>query len=191
MTFLEDEDIKNIEISDYIISDIRLDGINIDNCCFKNVQFIDCTLENLIISNSNFRNCLFVNCNIASIINSSFISCKLNGLNTSSLSIIKRSKFLGCDLQSSNIVNCTIKDTLFEECRFDDGKFYKCVFTNSEITNCRMMNFENYRTSLAGIDLSGCLIDGARFNVEDLKGAKCSMEQAIGIMIKLEIMVVE
>lgn len=48
---------------------------------------------------------------------------------------------------------------------------------------CRLSGAEFFRTSLKGIDLSGCAIDGlvVSENLSELKGAKISPEQGMDV----------
>ncbi len=191
MVFQEDEDIKHLELTDTVIRNIQLSNINIDHCIFKNVQFIDCTFTDIIISHSEFVNCLFVNLNIESILNTKFIHCKIQGLTTNELSIIKDSQFLGCSMSFSSIGDCNIKGTLFDDCNLDDSKFYRCKLIKTEIKLCSMERFENYCTSLNNINLSTCNLVDAKFKIDDLNGASCSIEQVVAIAKMLGIRVVD
>lgn len=88
---------------------------------------------------------------------------------------------------------CTLlrcKNVLFKECTFTSTDFYKSQFTNVEFLNSELIEAQMHETSLKGIDLTSCSIDGIGLNIEDLKGCIVGPEQLmcfanlLGVILK-------
>ncbi|MCM1523659.1 MAG: pentapeptide repeat-containing protein [Ruminococcus sp.] len=161
-------------------------------CC----SFSGCRLENSVLSQGYFNTAEFVNCD-------------LSGADLGQ-SAFRSVKFIGCRLTGTMLAECSFDTCLFEKCTgkytvFAASKFKKCAFTECVLPEVTFTSAE-FRQSffndsgfskgdlthakMAGMDLSGCAIDGARLSLGEIRGITVNYEQAIMIAEMLGVKVI-
>lgn len=187
----EEFDIENMCFEHTQQEKILCDKLEFKSCHFKNIKSIQSTFTNVYFINCIFENCDFSNTNFSE-------------------SNFHITAFLNCNLVGSNFSECHFQDTLIKDssCRygnfsfsnFKDSSFHTCNLSNSSMQEntflrfcfeeCNLSYTNFFKTSLATIDLSSCIIDGIVANQSDLKGVIVDMYQAVeltklfGIVIK-------
>lgn len=147
-------------------------------CDFSGSSFFDTSFTNCDFSNSRFSGCYFKNC--------SMNGCKGDGCDFS------QSTFIASVLEKGtycygNFSNTLWKDSSIVQAKFcmaylSDSKFKKLKFDQVDLTRA-----EFFHTSLKGVDLSGCLIEGITVSesFSELRGLKIDASQALDIALLL------
>lgn len=156
---------KNVDFSDYPISDI-----NLIDCVFESCDLSNSYINQKLLLRVTFNNCLLVGANIieSSIKNVTFSECNMDYINIAS------------EYKNVNLNSCMLRYSRLFENKLDNVMFDKCDLSNSEI----------YKTKLKGIDLSSCIIDDISSDISSVVGVTVdysgmvSIAKVLGINIK-------
>lgn len=151
-----------------------------DTVIFKNLKMNDNKLER-----SEFIDCIFYNCDITNnyFESSTFIRCefhdsKLDGSHfiDSYLSDIYFKSVLGKFL---DISNCKIKIFEIVDSSIEESSWFTNNMKDVSFINVSLTKSDFYQTKLDKIDLSTSNIEGMKIDLDGIKGASISKEQAI------------
>jgi uncharacterized protein YjbI with pentapeptide repeats len=163
-------------------------GCIFDHCLLSGVQLkraslTDCTFKGCDLSNAKAHGTWWVGCSLR--------SCRLDGIELVE-ALLRGCSFDGCSaiyanlgkaiLERTSIVDSRCKEAFVQEARLKRVTFDAVDLTRADF----------FRTSLKGVDLSGCTIDGISVSEDfhELKGAKVSPEQAVGLAMLLGVTIV-
>ena len=136
---------------------------------------------------------MFVSCDFADgfFRNCKISECKAEGNNFHACHI-RDTVFSGCNMRYSGfnknvwervkLENCNFSDTALSELKLKTPVFAKTDFTHADF----------FKTSLKGIDLSGCEINGIAVSdtLYELRGVKITSEQAVNVAQMLGVKIV-
>jgi uncharacterized protein YjbI with pentapeptide repeats len=176
----------------------KLMGFDISNIEFENVQFIKCDFKKCNFSRSRFYDVDFVNCNISlSDFSKTFLK-KIRMLESNAVggnfieSLIKEVEITNSILDYSNFSNSSFDNCVFDNCKFNESYFAESKIKKLKLTKVTFTGADFFKTSLKGIDLSDCIIDGIKIsaNFSELKGSKINSQQAIELVRVFDIEIV-
>ncbi|MDD3486314.1 MAG: pentapeptide repeat-containing protein, partial [Atopobiaceae bacterium] len=103
----------------------------------------------------------------------------------------------GCSLDGCSAVYANLGKTILERTSITDSRCKEAFVQEARLKHTRLdgvdlTRADFFRTSLKGVDLSGCTIDGISVSEDfrELKGAKVSPEQAVGLAMLLGVTIV-
>jgi len=186
----------NNKLEDSLVEDVVIERLynlklSFDSCVFRNVVFIDCDLKKIDLLDVIFENCDFSNCifSDSSIYRVEFKNCKLLGTRLEDSffknvlfenSMARYSNFSYSKFSGVNIVQSDFSEAVFQEIKnekfaVDQVELNRAIFTGSKLKN---------------LDISSSSVEDIDVRIEDIRGVKCSVAQALdftrfmGIKIK-------
>ena len=163
--------------------DVKFEKCRFENCDFSGSSFYDTRFAQCDFSNCKFRDCYFKN--------TQFQDCKGNGSDfcrgTFVMSTIEKGSYHYVNCGDSSWDSCRFLECDFREAFFSEVKFKRTTFGNVDFTKV-----DFFKTTLKGIDLSDCIIDGISVSdtLNELKGVKINAMQAIEVVRLLGIKLV-
>lgn len=169
----------HLEIKQTVFRGCRFTSCNFSETSFTNVQFIDCDFSNSGFSDTYFKCC-------------SFQKCKAVGAD-----------FYGSRINHVTFSECNFMGTGFDAAHMSFVKMQNIDFTEAGFSKCRFANFwaddvcfckaNFFKTSLKDIDFSTCDIEEIVLSdtMEELKGVKVHLAQAVALAKRLGIVVKE
>ncbi|ULQ59547.1 pentapeptide repeat-containing protein [Brucepastera parasyntrophica] len=185
--------INNIAFENEELSEVDASGIE-----FENVQFIKCDLKKCDFSRSRFYDVDFENCNI-SLSNFSktfWKKVKIAESNAAGAqfidSLIKETKITNSIFDYSNFANSAFTNCVFDNCKFNESYFSESKIKKLQLKKVTFIGTDFFKTSLRGIDLSDCIIDGIKISADffELKGSKINSQQALELVKVFDIEIV-
>lgn len=157
----------------------------------KNAYFNGCLIENCRFNASDFSGATFINCRLK---NCDFSNCTMDGGYFKQCEI-KNVKAMGISLPGSVFQDTLISDSNWEMCdlqrskaknwRLENVKMDCAIVSQVDLKNVEMekvslMKANFFSTSLAGLNLSSCDIDGLQVSMDghELKGVRVNVYQA-------------
>lgn len=147
---------------------------------YKKMTFVDCLFDQCDLSNVLLNESLFYRIR--------FENCKGTG------SILRKSK-----LKFVSFTKCTFSLSDFSECSFEQVRFIDCNFSESAFQNLKQVGFltqkvdftqaDFYESTLSGMDVCSCTLDGIRISPQRLKGLTVDADQAIALAVLLGVKV--
>lgn len=183
----------------------------IEGLLFSDLRFENSELYDLHVSESAFLHCSFSG---SRLINGNYIDVSFSGCDFSNCDLSKtafrRVSFIQCKLMGTDLINCFIKDVRFTDCQMEyvnfaetkllQSGFFTCRMAQSRFNACRLealfcdaeltLAAFNY-TSLSGIDLTNCAIDGLQVTLPDLRGLRVSAIQAVELAKLLGLTIID
>lgn len=184
------------------------EGIDCSNMELNAIEFDGCTFNRCSFNEATFRHCRFVDCE--------FNHCNLSLMNVdySSFSDVSfnDSKVIGVDWTRASwqrlVFNAPIK---FKECLLNDSSFYGLVLNEILIENCKAIHVEFgeadlsaasfintdllhstfSQTNISGADFSGATNYTIDIYNNNIKNAKFSRFESIGLLESLDIELVD
>ncbi len=180
---------ENENICDEIFEGELLTGENMSQIEFERVQFVKCKFEHCNFDHAAFYHGRFVNCD--------FSNCSFAGSYWKKMQIAG-SKGNGAGLREAVFKECRIEESLFDYADFSQSAWEACMIGHSKFresfwteVKLKKVNFQTvdftrsdfFKTRLAGIDFSGCIIDGIQISAGfgELRGIKIGLEQAVSL----------
>jgi uncharacterized protein YjbI with pentapeptide repeats len=165
-----------LDLSDSWFSHIAFDHgwfdrTNFRDCSFVNVMFLSCDLSESIFGGSHFKGC-------------TFSGCKFLGSSFSDV-VLQECRFADCIFNYGTWDKSRLKKEVeFSSCSFKNAGFTSIVFSvPPTFHTCDFTEATFTGTSLKGIDLSACSLDGiiVSDNFKELRGLKISHDQAVAM----------
>jgi uncharacterized protein YjbI with pentapeptide repeats len=163
-----------------------------DNCTFEN-----CNFENVHASNIQFVECEFINCNFSNAIvkNSAFkdvqfANCKLIGVKFNECDpFLLQMNFNNCQLNFASFYQLKIPKTQFINCNLEEVDFAESKLQEVVFNECNLKNAIFDQTDLQKSDFRTALYFSINPGENQLKGAKFSKDNLIGLLQKYQIVI--
>lgn len=184
----EEKDIKGLRITGAALngnfSRIGFTKVIFDHCRlsgsdFSNCDFIDVSFESCDLSGCRFREGFFQRV--------SFHQVKAVGTG------FGEAVFKNLTIKESNLSYASFAKSKFERANISaelqDASFAECRLKSFEFENSDLTRADFFKTSLKGLDLRSCRIDGIVLSdsLSELRGAVVDMYQAAALALKLGI----
>lgn len=173
-------------IEDYTAEGERVEAVDLTSIEFIRDSFTDCIFENCDFSKAYFTKtqfikCTFTNCTFKSTyFRDAFLTeCKADrcdfGESFFKGTVIEKGSYCYANFERNTLEQCRISGA-YRYAIFSEVKLKKTVFNSADLSNT-----DFFRTSLKGVDLTDCDIDGIMLSdkFSEIKGAKINTEQAI------------
>ena len=98
--------------------------------------------------------------------------------------------FADCRADYLNLSESKLDHVLLERCRLTEAAMESMTLRSPEFTDCDLTRTNLYRTSLKGIDMRTCTLEGLMVNLPDLRGMIVTPVQAavlaslLGLIVK-------
>jgi uncharacterized protein YjbI with pentapeptide repeats len=193
-TAMEDDS----SIENMIFENEELDEADFSSIEFEKVKFINCSFKKCNFSRSRFYHTEFINCNL-SLSDFSKTFWKKVMISESNVvggrfleSLMKETKIIKSILDYANFYHAVIDNCIIENCKCIESSFAETKLKKLTLKEIIFTGTDFFKTSLRGIDLSHCIIDGIKISADlfELKGATLSAEQAIELIRVFDIEVV-
>lgn len=168
---------------------------SLEKADYENCQFTSCTFKEQDLSGYTFTECEFEACDLsmAKVIDTAFrdvqfVDCKILGLRLESCnSFLLSFEFTDCVLNFSSFYGLNLKETRFNNCKLHDVDFVESNLKGSVFDSCDLKGamFEN--TTLEKADLRTSQGFSINPEINTLRQAKFSKENALGLLGKYNI----
>lgn len=169
----------HIEVKQTVFRGCRFTGCDFSEASFINVQFVDCDFSNSNFSDAYFKCCSFRKCKA---VGADFYGSRINHVT-----------FSECNFMGTGFDAAYMSFVKMENMDFTEAGFSKCRFANFWADNVCFCKVNFFKTSLKDIDFSTCDIEEIVLSdtMEELKGAKVHLAQAVALAKRLGIVVKE
>ena len=169
----------HLEVKQTVFRGCRFTGCDFSEASFINVQFVDCDFSNSNFSDAYFKCCSFRKCKA---VGADFYGSRINHVT-----------FSECNFMGTGFDAAYMSFVKMENVDFTEAGFSKCRFANFWADNVCFCKVNFFKTSLKDIDFSTCDIEEIVLSdtMEELKGAKVHLAQAVALAKRLGIVVKE
>ena len=167
--------------------DSKLVGISevteFNECVFKDLSFIDVELTKITMVDVRFENCDFSNVDLGdrSFFRVEFKNCKMIGVDFTKVHFYD-CLFEGSNASYSNFSEVKFKNSEIIDSNFMESRFQAVEFSSLYLESVDFTRLEVIQSSLKGLNLCDCVIDGIRADLNSLRGVKVSSYQAIDLI---------
>lgn len=171
----------------------------IQNMCFTDCEFYNCTIHEIALVGCNFSSCRFYNCTVLNVefqdtdmLNCEFYQCMLVGINWDSLKpryhgSLPFSVLQVCELRYNIFTRLKLKEFSFRESNLEGSCFVDCNLQGAIFTECNLTDtsfVKNNLTKANFLDVLNC-----RVNIYEniIKNAKFSYLDAIALLTEIGI----
>ncbi|MEG1471625.1 MAG: pentapeptide repeat-containing protein [Clostridia bacterium] len=154
---------------------LEFSGCVFEHCIFepqsvKRISFVDCVFQKCELSNAKFDNATFQR--------TYFDNCRMTGVEFTRGTMMNVA-FVECMLDYLSVAETKLDRVSFSDCRMRQSlwssvKLQKATFQNADLIQTQWM-----RTSLAGLDMTSCEIEGWTIDLFDLRGLTVTAVQAV------------
>lgn len=167
-----------------------------NHCYFEKIEFTDAHFENISCYDVVFKNCDFSNViwnqdttfTGPAIHSVTFDNCKMVGTDFGMCSL-KKVKFQNCVGRYVNFSFATLKEVTIDSCSFYNMILQDTTCKKLILKECELEALEILHTSLYGVDFTTDQIDGMKTDLESIRGAIVSSNQALSLSQLLGIVV--
>ncbi len=164
---------------------------------FEKCVFTNCDFSNAVFASSKFIDCVFNGCNLSMVklkncqLNDvAFKDCKILGVNFSDcIDFLFTVKFENCILNYSIFSKKKMHKTAFINSSLTHVDFTSCDLTKSIFTNTDLLNTVFNSTNLKEVDFSSAFNININPETNQIKKAKFSVNGALGLLNKYDIVV--
>ena len=192
---LVDADVKRNVVYGYYFDDetiqhLTINGVEVSGCMFMNCRFQDCLFEGVSFINCYFKNCdlSFMNMHQGSFTCCEIVESKLTGLNLS-FGVLNNVLIRTTGCRYVNLTESRISVTKFVSCDMTSTNVDKARLKESEFVQCDLSGMNVCGTSLEGMNLRGNRLNNLVFNGGELQGATVDSAQAIGLVRQIGVKV--
>jgi fluoroquinolone resistance protein len=179
-------------------SGARLAGKEFDGC-----TFVDCNLSDATFDGCRLVECSFLRCNLSlarfdtsRLLDVAFEACKLVGIDWTraawpALELASPLKLVQCIATDSSFFGLSLNEIVMRECKAHDVDFREGSFCEADFSQTDFLNSLFNRTNLTGADFTGA--SNYRIDVfsNEIRRAKFSRDEAIGLLVGLDIELVD
>ena len=165
---------------------LRLEGGEVNGILFEDCLFTDCRLEGVALRGCRFTGCHFRGCRLGGLkadnvqaMGNSFEGCVVLGLDWSAL-LDPRKQDLGF-LPFDSFARCDLAGSFFEGCRLSGADFSGCPLRGASFSHCDLTGADFRRAQEYSFSTEG----------NQVKGAKFSMPEAVGLLYGLGLQIEE
>ena len=147
------------------VESVTIDGTTIDATDHGTVELLDCELSGATLETGGSSR--FV------IVDSFLTGCDLS---RARIETVRGARLVDCKLAGTDLSQSTLRDACFERCSFSYTNLRMATLERVAFDACRLDEADLYRAgledvSVAGSTLHSVIIDAARFQRVDLRGA--------------------
>jgi fluoroquinolone resistance protein len=188
----------NVEFNDIQFIKDELEEVEFDNCSFKNCDFNGTTFKHC-----KFIDCHFFQCNLSNVkvgysrFNEVFFDhCKMLGIDWTratwpNLALASPLKFSHCILNDSSFHGLKLTELQLESCKLQDVDFREGNFSQGNFSNSDFSYSLFNRTQLVETDFTDACNYNIDIHLNNIKQGKFSRDQAINLLIGLDIELVD
>lgn len=156
------------------LEQMTFDHCRFVECDFTKAGFYECRFVGCDFSNLPFRESYWKQCTVT--------GCKGDGADFS-MAVLRLGEIRDSSLCYANFFEAALEEMLFQDTRCRSAGFQKVKWKKVRLEKVVLSGAEFFRTSLKGVDLSDCEIDGITLSesLAELKGAKIGAHQAVDI----------
>ncbi len=174
----QDYSSNNIPKASYencIFDNCNFANANLTNTTFSECEFIDCDLSNANVTQTVFKETFFKS--------SKLLGVKFHSCNTFLLSFT----FEHCTLDYASFYKLKMKNTLFNHCNMVEVDFSEANLNTSIFYECDLRNATFNNTELEKVDLITAINFSIDPSINNIKNAKFSKENIVGLLTKYKI----
>lgn len=188
---------ENRTLEGILVEGATLVGADLSELVVRGAHFVRCRFLNCSLGGADFTDVVCEGCDWSgSRMPRSFWQravwndCKGTGADLSGASF-RDIRFTGCRLDYGNFSACTFRDCAFSGCDLKGAYLRECRVKNLALEKCQIVETSFFRTSLAGLDLTTCRLEGIIISQggEELKGVIVDPFQAVELAKRLGIVV--
>ncbi len=167
----ENETITGLDFYKIDLEQVTFTGCRFVGCDFTKAGLYECAFAGCDFSNVPFRESYWKRCTVT--------DCKGDGADLS-MAVLRLGEIRDSSLCYANFYEAALEELLFQNTRCRSAGFQKVKWKKVRLEKVVLSGAEFFRTSLKGVDLSDCEIDGITVSesLAELKGAKISAHQA-------------
>lgn len=178
-----DADLSGTQLECLRLRGVLFEGCRLTGCSWARADLTDVVFRRCELSNSDWRDAFFARVD--------FADCKAVGAGFAGTGW-RAASFDGCALSYAVFDYARLRDVSFSGCDLSQASLHTCTWKNLRLDKTSLRQASLLHTPLAGLDLTGCTIDGLAVSDTnaELRGAVVTMEQAamlarrLGIVIK-------
>lgn len=163
------------------------EGIDLSYYEFHGVELDHCSLVRVNLAKASFYDCTLTQCDLSNVaLSEAFFSrtrlvgCKLEGAQLNGV-IVRSSRFVDCMCRYLNLGEAKLEGAVLERCDLREAFLSEVrLHRKTRLRECDLARADFFRTSLSGIDISSCNVEGIGLSADrsELRGAVVSIEQA-------------
>lgn len=181
--FEKDEAYDDVQLVGNDISGVEASGVMLNTVCMEKVRMQDSKLEKLKMTDVEMTGCDWANTEVfeGNFFNVEGFACRMTG--TKFIKLLAEKLML--EETGGELVQIRfgiIKKTKFSRCNFKGGDFGGTVFSDCEFENCDLSETDFSGTKLTNTSFYGCTIENMRIGLEEIRGAKFDVEQAMKLL---------
>lgn len=184
-------------IEDKVFNNIDYSFEQFESNEFENCSFVNCKMSDLDLSGHTFLECEFIGCDLSnsklketSFKDVRFHDCKLLGLLFNSCSELLLSfTFINCQMNLTSFHLLKIKGIEFIECNLTEADFSDADLTKVKFNNCDLSRAIFNYTNLEGADFRTSYNFSIDPELNKMKKAKFSLNNATGLLDKYNIII--
>jgi uncharacterized protein YjbI with pentapeptide repeats len=200
MTVFEEGEDENYSKN---FNDLNLSSKEINSKVFENCIFKECDFSEVIFNRCQFVECIFIKCNLSvvRIIASKFSDvcfdeCKVIGVDWTKalwpdIALCSPLKFYNCIINDSSFFGLSLREIVIQACKAHDVDFRESALSEANFTQTDFSNSLFGKTNLASADFT----EACNYQIDvydnELKNAKFSRYEAIGLLESLGIVLVD
>jgi len=175
----EGDSIEGLSFEGDYLEDVEGVVLDFNRCLFRHVTFCPCNIERIHLTDCRFEMCDLSGFQLreGTMRRVCLEDCRCAGSVFSHMSL-RDARFLRCQLSYACFVDSKLQDVSFEECQMNHTLLHGCTQKALSLVGCDMVQSEIIETSMGGVDLSSCSIDGLRTSIKWLEGAAISLAQS-------------
>lgn len=166
------------------LTDQSLAGFRLEDCTFRNCHGLGLDLSRAHVVGCRFETCDLSNAQVrmARLHETSFVGCKLLGLQWVHADDLRNPSFESCNLSLNNFTALRLKKTRLVQCNLREADFAQADLSESDFRGADLAGARFHQTTLLKADFRDA--QGYIINPMDnkLKGAKFSMPEALGLL---------
>ena len=189
----EERTVEGLHLCGADLSDTCYEGLRLRSVLFENCRLTGCRWERADLGNVVFRRCELSNSGWRDAFweRTVFEDCKAVGAGFAETGW-RQAAFAACALAYATFDRARLREVAFSDCDLSHAAFHECTWKRLSLDKTRLREASFLHTPLAGLDLTGCELDGlvvSDTNAE-LRGAIVTAEQAamlakrLGLVIK-------
>lgn len=176
----EGYDLRSLELTGEEVIEAKTGSIDLKNCSFSHCSFSDCKFDRTGFQNVSFINCdlsgtSFLDCGFKQVI---FRDCRLFGTVFDGC-VINTGSFEGCAAKYLRLSGCTLRSVALKDSNFSGGSLARLKCVKTTVDKCDFSRCDFSGSDLYGFDFTRCVIDGAIWSLDGLKGITVTAAQAL------------
>jgi fluoroquinolone resistance protein len=187
------------ELSEYdseVFRGLDVKGAVLEDLTFYSCRFADCSLNEATLKRSRFVACVFSRCDLSMVTVTDaefseveFAETLLLGVNWSVIAqtrlLPSTLRFSGCTLDYATFKNLNLSGSVFEDCAAREVDFRGVKLTQGSFAGTDLARSTFQGNDLSGVDLRGAKNYQIDVRSNQVKGARASFPEVIGLLAGL------